>query len=267
VSAARMKVRELAGWGFDDDEYRPEIYRGSPARALSLVTERPAFEAESSLVEVTDHGLLELLAKQQPRADLAAEMAGLDWSLGVVDLRCLLAFQRRIVFDPQAPIAPVPAIGDWDALVDLCFGKAGHVACHWVRSDGSIQLRSANPNLHLQITDDTSSPIAVHAGSPFFEVALYRGRWFLRDGYHRAFQCLQSGIVHLPAVIVRARTLEELGAVQPWFFSEEALFSRTPPRVADFLDDALVIEYDRSPLIKTLRITIEETYTLQGEEL
>jgi hypothetical protein len=31
------------------------------------------------------------------------------------------------------------------------------------------------------------------------------------------------------------------------------------------LDDALIIEYHRSPLIKTLRITVEETYTLRGE--
>jgi hypothetical protein len=38
-------------------------------------------------------------------------------------------------------------------------------------------------------------------------------------------------------------------------------------RIIDFLDDALVIEYNRSPLIKTLRITVEETYTLRGENL
>jgi hypothetical protein len=38
-------------------------------------------------------------------------------------------------------------------------------------------------------------------------------------------------------------------------------------RVIDFLDDALVIEYNRSPLVKTLRITVEESYSLQGEVL
>ena len=48
---------------------------------------------------------------------------------------------------------------------------------------------------------------------------------------------------------------------------EEVLFSVAPPRIIDFLDDALVIEYHRSPLIKTLRITVEETYTFQGESL
>jgi hypothetical protein len=45
------------------------------------------------------------------------------------------------------------------------------------------------------------------------------------------------------------------------------LLSAAPPWVIDFLDDALVIEYNRSPLLKTLRIAVEESYSLQGEEL
>jgi hypothetical protein len=119
---------------------------------------------------------------------------------------------------------------------------------------------------NFRVTGDSSNPIAIHSGSPFFEVAQYRDRWFLRDGYHRAFRCLQAQVFHLPAIIVKARTLEELGAVHPWFFPEEVLLSAAP-RVIDFLDGALVIEYHRSPLIKTLRITVEETYTLRGENL
>jgi hypothetical protein len=61
-----------------------------------------------------------------------------------------------------------------------------------------------------------------------------------------------AGRFHLPAVIVRAGTVEELGAVSPWFFPEEVLLSSLPSRVIDFLDDALVLENSRSPLIKTL---------------
>ncbi len=97
--------------------------------------------------------------------------------------------------------------------------------------------------------------VAVH----FFEVADFGGRWFLRDGYHRAYRLLRAGIVHFPSIIIRARTLAELGPVQPWFFSEETLFNPTPPRVIDFLDDDLTIEYTRPRLLKTLRVTIEES--------
>ena len=265
MNNAKLRVRELAAWGLDEDEYRPVIYRGSPDRARASMASRSPFEAKSSLVDLNDFALRDRIVKQEQRADLHAEMAGLDWSLGVVDLRLLLAFQRRIILDPETQKSSVPATDDWDGLIDLCFGEPKPVACEAVRSDGSMVLRSTNPNLHFRITDNATNPIAIHSGSPFFEVALHRDRWFLRDGYHRAYRCLRAGIKHLPAVIVRARTLGELGAVHPWFFSEEVLFSSSPPRVVDFLDDALVIEYNRSPLVKTLRVTVEETYSLQGE--
>ena len=82
----------------------------------------------------------------------------------------------------------------------------------------------------------------------------------MRDGYHRAYALLCAGVFRVPAVVVEARTLEELGAGQPWFFAEETLLSRAPPRVLDFLNDRLVLTYDRPELLKTLRVTIEESF-------
>ena len=263
-----IRVRELAGWDLDEDEYRPKIIDGSRLDlARARVAARSSYQVESALCEENADRINDSFAVQQARTDLHAEMTGLDWFLGVVDLRNLLAFQRRLILHPVATHTTLPAADDWDALMGLCLGKRSPVVCEALWSDTSIVLRSSNPNLHFRVTQDSSSPIAIHTGSPFFEVALYKDRWFLRDGYHRAFQCLQAGISRLPAVIVRARTLEELGAIHPWFFSEKLLFSSRPPRVIDFLEDELVIEYNRSPVIKTLRITIEETYTLQGENL
>jgi hypothetical protein len=261
MSEATIRIRELAAWGLDKDEYRPAAYRGDPDSARALVNRRIPFEAKSALVEFGDSGMRARLTEQESRADLRTEMAELDWFLGVVDLRLLIVFQRRIVLDPEAHANADDGVG----LMDLCFGRPRPVVYDAVRSDASVLLRSTNPNMHFRITGDSSRLIAIHSGSPFFEVAQYRGRWFLRDGYHRASRCLEAGVSHLPAVIVRARTIEEVGSVHPWFFPEEMLFSATPPRVVDFLDDALVIEYHRSPLIKTLRITVEETYTLRGE--
>ena len=108
MSEAKMRIRELAAWGLDQDEYRPAVYRGDPDFARALVTRRAPFETMSALVRSGDCGLRERFAEQEARADLHAEMAGLDWFLGVVDLRLLLAFQRRIVLDSDAQEAPVP---------------------------------------------------------------------------------------------------------------------------------------------------------------
>jgi len=267
VSKGKVRVRELAGWSLNEEEYRLEVPdRGRLDHARALVSDRAPFEVKSALCEINDC-TRDKFAAQESRTDLNTEMLGLDWFLGVVDLRHLVAFQRRTVLDQDAPESSAPAADDWDALMDLCFGSPKPVVCEITQSEASIVFRSSNPNLHFRVTQDNSNPIAIHTGRPFFDVAQYRGRWFLRDGYHRAFRCLKAGISRLPAVIVRARTLEELEAVRPWLFPQEVHFSPSPPRVVDFLDDALVIEYNRSPLIKTLRITMEETNALQGGDL
>ncbi len=94
---------------------------------------------------------------------------------------------------------------------------------------------------------------------------MLRGRWFLRDGYHRAYRLLQDGVYCVPAVVISARTLDELGATEPWFFNEEQLFSCRPPRVLDFLDESMVLRYERAALRKVIRIRVEESFELFDE--
>jgi hypothetical protein len=38
------------------------------------------------------------------------------------------------------------------------------------------------------------------------------------------------------------------------------LFGERPPLVRDFLDDELTIEYTRSRMLKTIRITVDESF-------
>ena len=258
----RVEVRELIGWDLDPSEYRPRAIDSSKlSRAHKIISQR-TFAATNALLEAETLELNDALSVHAVRSDLHEEMAGLEWSLGIVDLRSLLAFQRRISFNPNLPAIPLPAQQDWTALVALSCGPAKPVSYAIGRcaDSNAIILRSDDPNLHLRVTNDQAMPFTVHAGSPFFEVALYRDRWFLRDGYHRAYALLKAGIFKLPAVIVQARTRAELGAVQPWFFSEETLFSFSPPHVIDFLNDALTLDYDRPSLVKTVRIMMEETF-------
>lgn len=272
MSVERIHVRELAAWGLDDYEYRPKTCRG-PVHAESrrLLAERTPFQQGTVLLQRETAELKKTLSAKSRRRDLRTEMKGLEWSLGVVNLQHLLAFQRRLFLQPDPPRISSSAARDWDALISVCFGHSGSAQCDQFHdaSTHTLVLRSSNPNLHFRTTGDPALPIMVHAGSPFLEVAHFRKRWFLRDGYHRAYAFLQAGIFEVPAVIVQARTLDELGAAQPWFFSEEVLFSKDPPRVTDFPDDTRTIEYERPPLIKTLRITMEEILapaSLTGEE-
>jgi hypothetical protein len=256
-----VHIRELAGWALDPSEYRPQaLDSGKIAHARHIISER-VFQSANAVLEVETATLQDSLSGHALRPELQAEMAGLNWYLGVVDLRSLLAFQRRLAFNPSVPDIAVPSQTNWPALIELSFGPEKPVIydlthCTETRS---IILRSNDPNLQLRISNDRAAPITVHAGSPFFEVALYEGRWFLRDGYHRAYALLRAGVFRLPSIIVEARTLAELGATHPWFFPEETLLSPSPPYVIDFLNDALTLDYDRPSLIKTLRVTMEET--------
>ena len=259
-----VHVRELAGWGFDDYAHRPK-FSDCPktSYAASLIAERLSFQQTTALLEHETCMLRDSLSTQKLRDDLHTEMSGLDWSLGVVDLRRLVAFQRRLSFNPTVPGIAASARPDWPSSMQLCFAPPRTASCDVLSNVGgrSFILQSANPNVHLRLSSDPEPSINIHAGSPFFETAQYNGRWFLRDGYHRAYALLQAGIFKVPAVIVLAKDLQQLGATQPWFFSEETLFSTAPPLVTDFLDDNLIIRYDRPALIKTLRVTVEETFT------
>jgi hypothetical protein len=265
-------IRELAGWGFDNYAYRPEVLESEKlSEAANIIAHRSPFEQSSVVLASETEKLREMLAPYAERRDLLSEMSGLSWSLGVVDLRSLVAFQRRLAFSARIAQPTVPVAADWPALLELSFGLPKPVEYEAVhdRSTETIILRSGNPNLHFRVTNDPTYPLSVHAGGPFFEVARFRNRWFLRDGYHRAYALLQARIFEVPAVIVEAETIEELGADQPWFFPEEVLFSNTSPRIVDFLNEDLVLEYYRPPLIKTLRIKMEETLkpaTVTGEQ-
>jgi hypothetical protein len=261
MSYRKVRVRELAGWGFDAYEFRPERPEENKfSTAKNLASQRILSKQSPVLLDPETAGLGEAFRGLSLRSDLIAEMIGLEWSLGVVDLRTLIAFQRRLFFSPDVPEFEIPSSKNWPALLSLCFGSPKPVQCDLIEDAAtkSLVVQSTNPNLHIRLTTDVSCPIKLHSGSPFFEVACLRDRWFLRDGYHRAYALLRAGVFEVPAVIVEAKTIEELGATQPWFFPEGVLFSTTPPYVSDFLNDNLILEYDRPPLVKTIRISTEE---------
>jgi hypothetical protein len=266
MSKKRVHIRELAGWDLDSYEYRRTIAEDKLVRARALVAQRPAFEQVCPLLTAESYTLKDLFDLHAQRADLVEEMSGLSWSLGLVDLRSLIAFQRRLFFPYGFFLPPVPSANDWPALMAHSFATAKPPEFERTHDQSSQTLifRSENPNMHFRVTNDTTFPITVHTGSPFFEIASFRGRWFLRDGYHRAFALLRAGVQHVPAVIAHATTIDQLGAAQSWFFPETILFSERPPLVTDFLEDNLVVEYDRPRLIKSLRLTIEDTLTPEG---
>jgi hypothetical protein len=268
-------VHELIAWELDEYPYRNSamgLKRGElskrVARAQQRLAERECHASCPVLLAEETRSVNDLLAECMQRSDLQAEFEGLDWTLAVIDLRQLLAFQRRLVFSARRHASPTPQQDDWPQLISLTIGPQRSTEHHFVRNwsasgDLDISLHSNNPDLQLRLSPNAGrgghSPLSLYGGSPFFEVVRLHERWFLRDGYHRAYRLLQAGVHRIPAVVIYARTIKELGATEPWFFSKEQLFSDRPPRVVDFLDEKLVLSYERTALRKVIRIRVEES--------
>lgn len=264
MNQAHVNIRELAAWGFDDVVRDVPDLEGSSQRARQCVEQRPVFAEESALLPEITRNLQHRIRPLLQRGDLLHEYRGLQWDIGVVDLRRLVAFQRRIVIDPEESQAQAIEQDDWDRFLALAFdGKRStevDVQHTQIAEDTrQIVLRSSNPDLRLCVETKEANLLRLHGGSPFFEVAHYRGRWFLRDGYHRAYNLIRSGVRSMFAVIVEARNIAEVGAVKPWFFDEQTLFSDRPPMVTDFHNAAIVLSYSRRRMVKRITLQIEET--------
>jgi hypothetical protein len=290
VSALMVDVHELIAWELDEyplrnamADFSPEALATRVRRACEALAERECYVHRGALMVEQTESIQPLLSLASLRDDLQKEYEGLKWTLGVVDLRRLLAFQRRLIFDPTRQSLDPVRQEDWPGLVSLAIGSKRSAGYRLERNkcatDGlDISLYSSNPDLQLRLDAEQSevglSPLLLYGGSPFLEVAELGGRWFLRDGYHRTYNLLQMGVHHVPAVVIYARDIGEVGATEPWFFCEKQLFSDRPPRVIDFLDTGFVLRYKRAPLRKVIRVRIEEsleqfdeTEDVQGDEL
>ena len=290
MTGSSVDVHELIAWGFDEyslrnamADYSPEALANKVRLAREALAERECYIHIEALLLAETERIQPLLTVASQRDDLQKEYEGLTWTLGVVNLRRLLAFQRRLIFAPaRKPLEPFRQ-DDWPGLISLAIGtrrstkyRLEHNKC--VIDGLDVCLYSSNPDFQLRLDSSRGEagllPLSLYGGSPFLEVAELGGRWFLRDGYHRAYNLLRMGVHHVPAVVISARDIGEVGATQPWFFCEEQLFSDRPPRVIDFLHADLVLKYKRVPLRKVIRVRIEEslepldeTESVQGDEL
>ena len=236
-SSSLVTLIELAAWGMDPTPYRDIQPASPPQRPLPSTPTLQPLSAQDKAA----------FARLLTRPDLAPEFAGLAWSLQFVDLRTLIAFQRRLALDPTHPIPPLAS------LMDLCFPPP-RLTTH--NRPNPNTLRSANPDLQLRPSPNGFTLIA---GSPFVEVTLEGTRAYLRDGYHRAYHLLQAGIHIIPAVVVQVNHPSEICPADPCFFPLDVLLGPTPPLVTDFLNPTLTLLYQRPRLVKTIHVTITES--------
>jgi hypothetical protein len=209
--------------------------RGEGVDQTDLVTARP-----SGL-----NGHVEALKGSAAATQMVAE----GWEVALVDLRRVCAFQP-IVFSDQA-VERVRGIDADDvaavAAVTLPVPSSVALPILFDQVRQAWIVSSANPN--LRVVGASSLPqgpngvpmlgFSVAVGVSFLQVVQYGGRWFLRDGYHRAFGFLRSGISIVPAFVRKMTVFEEMVPDPRITLPQDSYRGPRPPVLADYLDDAV----------------------------
>jgi hypothetical protein len=124
---------------------------------------------------------------------------------------------------------------------------------------------SANP--HLRIVGGINVPVGlgrlgfgfqVEVANSYLQVAGVNGRYFLRDGYHRAYGLLAAGIRYVPGLVKDFSSFEEVGLPQGMLLQEAYLGDR-PALLLDYLNNEVAAD--------TTLVSPQKTVVLQALEL
>lgn len=83
--------------------------------------------------------------------------------------------------------------------------------------------------------ESVSVTVQMARSSPFVQVAHFRGRYYLKNGYHRAYQLGKMGFTHIPCIVGEAATWEQVVGKGSVAFSQDLLTSNNPPTVGHFV--------------------------------
>ena len=78
----------------------------------------------------------------------------------------------------------------------------------------------------------------VGVSGSFMQVASFRGRLLLRDGYHRALGLISRDIFEVPVFYREFETFEDL-RVPPGMLPQDAYLGDRPPLLTDYLNSAV----------------------------
>jgi hypothetical protein len=220
------------------------------ARAQAAVAARqPTLDQRHTLAELPE--TLAAHAQQLRAQPLFAPLAAEGWTFKLADLGQVCALQAT-VFRDHARERTQAAAGDLLALasITLPMPEKQPLPVQYDAARNTWVISSLNPN--LQILGHFKGPVQHHLGCGFLvgilpsfvQVALYRGRYVLIDGYHRSLGLLARGIRKVP-VLFRAFGADEplfTASAQPDFLPEAVMLGERPPLLPDYLDDRVAAE-------------------------
>jgi hypothetical protein len=214
-----------------------------------------------------DDPILDII-RTRPEIAAAFDQLGLPYRSVMIDLKQVLSYQSIVRID-NLDERVTAATKKSDALLELCFPTTMQIEASMEMDGQGYTLTTSNPNLSLVLTQ---IPIPVAVGqialtpafvpqdnTGFLNVVHYQGRYFIRDGYHRAVSLIRNNTepqVIVPCIIIEAQTLNQTGW-RPGMIAEAILLSNNPPHLSDFWDDTISCELLRQSKRKIFRVRLD----------
>ena len=172
-------------------------------------------------------------------------MFSAGWRINIIDLQRVCALQP-VVHSEHAE-ERVRDVDPTDirsiASITLPLPKPTPLPAQYDPLKQAWILSAANPNLRIvgNFSGEVQPGVTgigflVRVLPSFVQVAEFRGRYLLHDGYHRAFGLLRRGITAVPAFVRTFTTFEEMG-INPGMLPLDAYLGERPPLLTDYADD------------------------------
>jgi hypothetical protein len=261
----------LQGKGLEQDHFDEIMKRWAAAKTVIESLSPLSHEPEVRPI-LEPEALLEI-EKVMNRPDCKQMFPDGTWNASLLELSGIIPFQPNVDLAYASTLAE-ESFNSADLLsaVKMCFpyGKPSTLAVSVDQPQKAITVSGINPSLQVVGfhcgQQDAQGPFVISlyisAGPNLVQATRYRGRYFLTNGYHRAYRLMRAGFTHIPCLIVNANNIAETGALAPGFFPESLLMAPRPPLFTDFTDEVLAITVPTHAAKKVVRIRPDEYFVL-----
>ncbi len=184
------------------------------------------------------------------------------WVPRIADLRKVCALQHRVFWDYSVSKSASALANDMMSIARVTLPLASEPPSLPLQIEGqNMRWIVASDNPNLQVLGHFSDKTDVGSGrklltlgffvgveQSYLQVILHRGRYFLRDGYHRAVGLLASGITHAPVLTREYADYAPLG-IDAGHLSPDIFLGERPPLLTDYLNDEVAgnvqLSFDR----------------------
>jgi hypothetical protein len=134
----------------------------------------------------------------------------------------------------RAPLGTSPQLVD---LLNVCLPTNSPVEHFQVqKQNNSLIIKASDLNLRLQEVGQIQSRFAVvifGPALPLIQVTKFNGRFYLSDGFHRAYCLRQAGATHVPCMLREVSGPSDIG-ISNATFGLSLLESASPPTLGHF---------------------------------